>query len=265
MTSLSDGERSMKTTEVVEKLKEITTLEALDQLEAQLNVPVPKSLKEKFASRRRKLEKAVLKFDQMSVFEAQFTKEGMPLVAGIDEAGRGPLAGPVVAAAVILDPEKPIHGLDDSKKLSEKVREVLYEEIMDKALSVGIGYATCAEIDEINILKATKLAAKRALETMEIAPEALLLDALELDNCTVSQLSLVKGDQRSVSIAAASIIAKVTRDRYMKRLAEKYPEYGFDAHKGYGTERHYEALRTFGKTPEHRETFLKSFHDLPEV
>ncbi|SCZ76888.1 ribonuclease HII [Acidaminobacter hydrogenoformans] len=255
----------MKTTEVIEKLKAIGTLEALEHLEAQLATPVPKTLLEKFASKRRKLEKAADKFKQMSVFEAQFTKEGMPLVAGIDEAGRGPLAGPVVAAAVILDPEAPIYGLDDSKKLSEKVREMLYEEIVEKALSVGIGYATCAEIDELNILKATKLAAKRALETMEISPEALLLDALELENCTVSQLSLIKGDQRSVSIAAASIIAKVTRDRYMKRLAVQYPEYGFDAHKGYGTERHYEALRSYGKTPEHRETFLKSFHDLPEV
>lgn len=249
----------MKTSEAAEKLKEISTLEALERLELQLEAPVSKAIQQKIASKRKKLEKITEKFRQMSVFEAQLYKEGILYVAGIDEAGRGPLAGPVVTAAVVLDPKAPIFGLDDSKKLSESVREALYTEIMEKALSVGIGYATSAEIDEINILKATKLAARRALETMEIAPQALLLDALELENCAVSQLSLVKGDQRSVSIAAASIIAKVTRDHYMKRLAQQYPEYGFDAHKGYGTERHYEALRQFGRISEHRASFLKSF------
>lgn len=249
----------MKAGDIAEKLKKISTLEALERFESQLEIPVAKGLQQKLASRRKKLEKATEKFKQMSVFEAQLAKEGLLHVAGIDEAGRGPLAGPVVAAAVVLNPEVPIYGLDDSKKLSETVRETLYAEIMEKALCVGIGYATSEEIDEINILQATKLAAKRALETMEIDPQALLLDALELENCAVSQLSLVKGDQRSVSIAAASIIAKVTRDHYMKRLALQYPDYGFDAHKGYGTERHYEALRKFGRIPEHRASFLKSF------
>lgn len=254
----------MKAGDAAEKLKEIMTLEALEIFESQLKSPVTKGLQQKIASKRKKLEKVTEKFKQMSIFEAQLAKEGLLHVAGIDEAGRGPLAGPVVAAAVVLNPAVPIYGLDDSKKLSEPVREALYAEIMEKALSVGIGYATSVEIDEINILQATKLAAKRALETMDIDPQALLLDALELENCTVSQLSLVKGDQRSVSIAAASIIAKVTRDHYMKRLALQYPDYGFDAHKGYGTERHYEALRQYGRIPEHRASFLKTFEKEPE-
>jgi ribonuclease HII len=254
----------LKPADIAEQLRAISTLEALERLESQLEAPVSKGLRQKIASKRKKLEKVTEKFKQMSIFEAQLAKEGLLHVAGIDEAGRGPLAGPVVAAAVVLNPEVPIYGLDDSKKLSEPVRDALYAEIMEKALSVGIGYATSAEIDEINILQATKLAAKRALETMEIDPQALLLDALELENCAVSQLSLVKGDQRSVSIAAASIIAKVTRDRYMKRLALQYPDYGFDAHKGYGTERHYEALRQYGRISEHRASFLKSFKGGPE-
>ena len=254
----------MKAADIAEKLKTISTLEALESLESELEPQITKSIRQKIASKRKKLEKVTEKFKQMSIFEAQFAKEGLLYVAGIDEAGRGPLAGPVVAAAVVLNPEVPIYGLDDSKKLSETVREALYAEIMDKALSVGIGYATSAEIDEINILQATKLASKRALETMEIDPQALLLDALELDNCAVSQLSLIKGDQRSVSIAAASIIAKVTRDHYMKRLALQYPDYGFDTHKGYGTERHYEALRRYGRISEHRASFLKSFKGGPE-
>lgn len=249
----------MKAADIAEQLKTISTLEALESMESQMETPVTKVLQQKIAAKRKKLEKLTEKFNQMSIFEAQLAKEGLLHVAGIDEAGRGPLAGPVVAAAVVLNPDVPIYGLDDSKKLSEPFREALYAEIMEKALSVGIGYATSEEIDEINILQATKLAAKRALETMDLDPQALLLDTLELENCTVSQLSLVKGDQRSVSIAAASIIAKVTRDHYMKRLALQYPDYGFETHKGYGTERHYEALRQYGRIPEHRASFLKSF------
>jgi len=254
----------LKAGDIAEKLKEITTVEALERFEKQLEIPIPKVIQQKIASKRNKMEKMTEKFNRMSVFEAQLAKEGILHVAGIDEAGRGPLAGPVVAAAVVLNPKVPVYGLDDSKKLSEQAREALYAEIMDKALSVGIGYASSAEIDEINILQATKLASRRALESLEIDPQALLLDALELENCTVSQLSLVKGDQRSVSIAAASIIAKVTRDHYMKRLALQYPDYGFDAHKGYGTERHYDALRQHGTMPEHRASFLKSFIGEPE-
>jgi ribonuclease HII len=245
-----------------EALKNVQTLEALDIFEASLKAPLSKTVLDKLAARRKKLEALAIKYKNMSVFEHQLVKEGLERIAGIDEAGRGPLAGPVVAAAVVLNPDQPILGLDDSKKLSEKVRERLFDEIMENAISVGIGFATREEIDSLNILEATKLAARRALESMEDSPQTLLLDALELDHYPVSQLSLIKGDQRSVSIAAASVIAKVTRDRYMVRLSSQYPAYAFDAHKGYGTERHYEALRQYGLTPEHRRSFLKSFDPL---
>lgn len=251
----------MSTKLLLEKFKSITTLEDLDQFEAQYGAQASKTLKDKMTSKRRQIQKVVEKYTQMSVFESQFFREGLAPIAGIDEAGRGPLAGPVVAAAVVLDPNRPIYGLDDSKKLSEKMREYLYQEIQTSALAVGIGFATSTEIDALNILQATRLAAKRAYDQLELFPMALLLDALELEDCQVSQLSLIKGDQRSVSIAAASILAKVTRDHYMKRLAQAYPEYGFESHKGYGTERHYEALKRYGRTPEHRASFLKNFEE----
>lgn len=183
-----------------------------------------------------------------------------PALCGIDEAGRGPLAGPVVTAAVIFDGGVEIPYVNDSKKLTEKRREALFDEIMEKAKCVGIGMASEKEIDEVNILNATKNAFVKAVNSMEIVPDIILADAITIDELPIKQVSLVKGDAKSFSIAAASIIAKVTRDRLMKDYAKIYPEYHFESHKGYGTAAHYAALREFGPCDIHRLTFLKKMH-----
>jgi ribonuclease HII len=190
---------------------------------------------------------------------ALFT-QGYSFIAGLDEAGRGSLAGPVVAAAVILpldDEETPVHltGVNDSKQLSAQTRDRLYETIMQRALSVGVGIGSVELIDERNILQATKRAMRDALEQLSPAPQALLLDALTLPGISLPQQPLIKGDARSLSIAAASIIAKVTRDRLMQALHTQYPNYGFDQHKGYGTAMHLAALQRYGATPHHRRSF----------
>ncbi len=178
------------------------------------------------------------------------------LVAGTDEAGRGPLAGEVVAAAVILDPNNPIAGLADSKKLSEKKREALFIEIQEKALSYAVASATVEEIDDINILHASMLAMSRAVASLSIAPEHVLVDGNRVPpNLSCSAEAVVKGDARHAAISAASILAKVTRDRDIVSAAEQYPEYGFEKHKGYPTALHLEAIRTYGITPIHRRTF----------
>ncbi len=176
-------------------------------------------------------------------------------VAGVDEAGRGPLAGPVVAAAVILDPLKPIEGLADSKVLSERKRERLYEEIKERALSWSIALATVEEIDNINILQASLLAMSRAVEGLTIQPEQVLVDGNKLPKLSMPALAIVKGDSKVQAISAASILAKVTRDRIMSLYHKKYPEYGFQQHKGYPTETHRIALRKFGPSAIHRLTF----------
>lgn len=183
------------------------------------------------------------------------------LIGGIDEAGRGPLCGPVVAACVILPKDAEILYLNDSKKLSEKRRELLFPEIKEKAVSFGIGIVENDVIDEINILNATKLAMKKAIDSMNVRPEQLLIDAVHLDDIDIPQVAIIKGDAASVSIAAASVIAKVTRDHIMLEYDKKYPEYGFAHHKGYGTKAHYEALKKYGLTPIHRKTFLKNLSD----
>lgn len=184
----------------------------------------------------------------------------LPLcVAGMDEAGRGPLAGPVVAACVIMPLDTPIDFIDDSKKLSEKRREDLYERILSTALAVGIGQADQAEIDEVNILNATKAAMQRAVAALGKVPDLLLIDAVKGLTVPCKTESIIKGDATSYSIAAASIVAKVTRDRLMRLLDEKYPAYGFAKNKGYGTEAHIEALRTHGASPVHRQSFIKNF------
>lgn len=180
-------------------------------------------------------------------------------VAGIDEAGRGPLAGPVVAACVILPTDVSIDGIYDSKKLSPKRREAVFEQIQKFALGIGIGYVDNETIDEINILNATKWAMKTAIETCSIEPDYLLLDAVELSNVNIPQRSIIKGDSLSQSIAAASIIAKVTRDREMEKMHRLYPEYGFDRHKGYGTKQHIEAIKVHGLSPIHRISFSQKF------
>lgn len=186
--------------------------------------------------------------------------EGYQLVCGVDEAGRGPLAGPVCAAAVILPVNLEISGLTDSKKLTDKKRRELFPVILEKAIAYGIGYASCEEIDEINILQATFLAMQRAIDQLEGKADFALIDGNREKDFGIPVRTVVKGDSLSASIAAASILAKVSRDNLMLEMAETYPEYGFDVHKGYGTKAHYDALRAHGPCPIHRMTFLKKFY-----
>lgn len=186
--------------------------------------------------------------------------QGIGVICGVDEAGRGPLAGPVYAAAVILPRDLEIPGLTDSKKLSDKKRRELFPIIQEQAVAFGIGVASEKKIDEINILQATFLAMKRALEKLSVRPDLALIDGNRETDFGVPAKTVVKGDSLSASIAAASILAKVSRDDYMMELAQKYPQYGFDIHKGYGTKAHYQALREFGPSEVHRMTFLKSFY-----
>ena len=180
-------------------------------------------------------------------------------IGGIDEAGRGPLAGPVVAGAVILPKDCVILHLNDSKQLSAKRRAELFDEIKEKAVSFGIGVVSPARIDEINILQATYEAMRQAVEDLQVVPDILLNDAVTIPMLPIKQVGIVKGDARSVSIAAASIIAKVTRDRMMEQYAEIYPEYGFEKHKGYGSAEHIQAIKEHGPCPIHRNTFIKNF------
>ena len=190
--------------------------------------------------------------------ENEYLQKGFGVISGVDEAGRGPLAGPVYAAAVVLSPETTIDGLNDSKKLTEKKREALFPIIQEKALAYGIGFATEQEIDEINILNATFLAMRRAVENMGITPDLLLIDGnLKPKIGFCAEVPVIKGDAKSMSIAAASVLAKVSRDRFMLELAEKYPQYAFEKHKGYGTKLHYEKIREHGISTVHRRTFLK--------
>ena len=194
-------------------------------------------------------------------YEREAFADGVKLVCGVDEAGRGPLAGPVCAAAVILPPELVIPGLNDSKKLTDKKRRELYDVITAEAVSYGIAFASEKEIDGINILQATFLAMARAMEKLTPQPELALIDGNRAKDFGLPVRTIVKGDSLSASIAAASILAKVTRDRLMEQYDEAYPQYGFAIHKGYGTKRHYEALREFGPSPIHRMTFLKKFYE----
>ncbi|MGN0613436.1 MAG: ribonuclease HII [Porcipelethomonas sp.] len=182
------------------------------------------------------------------------------IFCGVDEAGRGPLAGDVYAAAVILDPDNPVEGLNDSKKLSEKKREKLYDEIKEKSLAYCVAKADIAEIEEINILNAAMLAMKRAVEGLEQKPALVLVDGNRIPDVPFEARAVVKGDALSASIAAASILAKVTRDRYMVKMAEEYPQYGFEKHKGYGTKLHREKILEYGACPLHRPSFLKKIY-----
>ncbi len=193
-------------------------------------------------------------------FEHECREEGFLTVCGVDEAGRGPLAGPVCAAAVILPPDLEIEGLNDSKKLSEKRREALYDVITSQALAYGIAFVDEREIDEINILQATFLAMRRAVEQLSLRPDIVLVDGNRAPELELPVRTIVKGDSLSANIAAASILAKVTRDRFMLEQDVIYPQYGFAVHKGYGTQAHYAALREHGACPIHRRTFLKKFY-----
>lgn len=191
-------------------------------------------------------------------YENMLKEKGYSAVCGIDEAGRGPLAGPVFAAAVILPDDMGDIGINDSKKLSEKKRDALFDIIKEKAVAWSVGSASEQEIDEINILNATFLAMKRAVEGLSVKPDIALVDGNRKPNTGIEEMTLVKGDAKSISIAAASILAKVSRDRYLLELDEKYPEYQFRKHKGYPTALHYEMIKEHGISPVHRLSFLKN-------
>ncbi|MBL1230732.1 ribonuclease HII [Enterococcus sp. BWB1-3] len=201
-----------------------------------------------------KKEKEAAKFQELSIFEKEAKQEGYRLIAGIDEVGRGPLAGPVVAAAVILPEDCKLLGLNDSKQLSAKKREELYDLIQNQAISIGIGMVDHIEIDHINIYQASKKAMGMAIEDLDFIPDYLLIDAMELDT-KIPQKSLIKGDARSISIAAASIVAKVCRDRLMEDYAKLFPGYAFEKNAGYGTKEHIEGIKHRGICPIHRKTF----------
>lgn len=203
-------------------------------------------------------EKEQQRLEKMLEFEKKYGTS-FSCICGIDEAGRGPFAGPVVAGAVVLPPELKIVGLNDSKKVSPKRREELFEEIQEKAVSVGIGVSSPARIDGINILQATYEAMRHAVEDLDVVPDLTLNDAVTIPELPIRQVGIVKGDARSLSIAAASIMAKVTRDRMMVEYADLYPEYGFEKNKGYGSEEHRAALKKYGPCPIHRRTFIHNW------
>ncbi len=212
---------------------------------------------ERLRKQQEKLEKEIARTEAMSVFEKEYSN--YEAICGIDEVGRGPFAGPVVAGAVILPKDHPILYLNDSKKLSEKKREELYEVIMKEAVATGIGMASPARIDEINILQATYEAMRMAISNLSVQPDLLLNDAVTIPEVAIKQVPIIKGDAKSVSIAAASILAKVTRDRLMVEYEEVFPGYDFASNKGYGTKAHIEGLKKLGPTPIHRMSFIHKY------
>ena len=212
---------------------------------------------EKYKKQDEKLEAEKKRIENMSIYERKY--DDFHAICGIDEVGRGPLAGPVVAGAVILPKNCDILYLNDSKKLSEKMREALYEEIMEKAIATGIGIVSPARIDEINILQATYEAMRIAIGNLKVQPDLLLNDAVTIPEVNIRQVPIIKGDAKSISIAAASIIAKVTRDRLMVQYDEVLPGYDFASNKGYGSATHIEAIKELGATPIHRQSFIKNF------
>ena len=215
------------------------------------------SLISKYKRQEEKLEEEKRRIENMSIYERKYAD--FQYICGIDEVGRGPLAGPVVAGAVILPKDCDILYLNDSKKLSEKMRESLYDEIMEKAVATGIGIVGPARIDEINILQATYEAMRMAIDNLKVRPDLLLNDAVTIPQVDIKQVPIIKGDAKSISIAAASIIAKVTRDRLMVQYEEVLPGYGFASNKGYGSATHIQAIQELGATPIHRQSFIKNF------
>lgn len=206
-------------------------------------------------------EKEIERLNELKKIENEiYEKEHVEYICGIDEAGRGPLAGPVVVASVIMKPDSFIEGVNDSKKISEKKREKLYEQIIEEAVSYSVGIIDQNEIDEINILNATKKGLTESIKGLKVKPERIIVDALDkIDTCGIPYMPIVKGDAKCYSIAAASIIAKVTRDRIMRQWDEVYPMYGFSRHKGYGTAAHIAAIKEYGLCPLHRRSFTKNF------
>ena len=205
-------------------------------------------------------DREIERLNKLKEFEKKLYEDGVKYIAGIDEAGRGPLAGPVVIGCVIMKPESFIEYVNDSKKVSETKREMLYEKITNEAVAWSTGIVDEKEIDELNILNATKKALTEAIDKLEVKPDVILVDALDkIDTKGIKYISVIKGDAKIYSISAASIIAKVTRDRIMKEYDEVYPEYGFAGHKGYGTAKHIQAIKEHGICPLHRKTFTKNF------
>lgn len=232
--------------------------EAWDKL-IQSGEKLPKSTEEKYSRRIAREQKEKERLLGMWTEENALFETGAKYIAGVDEVGRGPLAGPVYAAAVVLKPGALIIGLNDSKKLSEGVREALFDEIPKHAVSYALGSASVQEIDRLNIRGATHLAMARAVEALLVKPDFLLIDGEMVERISIPQRALIKGDSRSISIAAASVMAKVTRDRLMDALAKEYPQYGFERNKGYGTKEHMDAILAHGIKDIHRKTFLTKF------
>lgn len=259
--SIENMVQGIKPNELKELLDKIEYNAFLEIKEALFN-ETRKNIISLLQKEQRRYNKEFLKieeYDKRCKYENKLNSSNISIIAGLDEVGRGPLAGPVYTCAVILDNTKRILGIRDSKKLSEKQREELSEEIKENCIAYSIGIATVEEIDNINILNATKLAMKRAVEGLPLKPEFLLVDALELKDIAIPQFSLIKGDDLSVSIGAASIIAKVERDKLMKEHALIYPEYCFEENKGYGTKTHIEAIKKHGICSIHRKSFVKNF------
>lgn len=205
-------------------------------------------------------EKEELRLKELKEMEEKCYQRGFSSICGIDEAGRGPLAGPVVVASVIMPRDSMIEGVNDSKKVSEKKRELLYEKITEEAISWSVAIIDEKEIDEVNILNATKEGVTKCVQSLEKKPDLILIDALtHIDTCGIPYEPIIKGDAKCYAIAAASIIAKVTRDRIMRQWEEVYPEYGFAGHKGYGTAKHIAAIKEYGLCPIHRRSFVKNF------
>ena len=249
----------------INEIKEILSHCPMDALPAQMQEwegDSRKGVQNVLTSFRKKYERhlqELARLEEILTYERGCWAAGYALVAGIDEVGRGPLAGPVVAAAVILPQECKIEGVNDSKKLSAAKRDELYDEIMDKAVAVGLGMASPVRIDEINILQATYEAMRQAIGNLKVKPDLLLNDAVTIPEVVIPQVPIIKGDAKSVSIAAASIVAKVTRDRLMEEYDKVLPGYGFASNKGYGSAEHIKALQTLGPTPIHRRSFIGHF------
>lgn len=243
--------------EVIDNLDVDRYLEYIDILRNDERKSV-QNLAVRLAKKLDNIRKEEERLEKINLFEDEGYYKGYTYIGGIDEAGRGPLAGPVVAAVVVFKKGTKIEGINDSKKLSEAKRDELFNIIKEQALDYGIGIVNNEEIDEFNILNATYMAMKKAINCLKHTPDYLLVDAATIPGVNIDQKPIIKGDSKSISIAAASILAKVTRDSLMYQYDEIYPEYGFKGHKGYGTKEHYEAIERNGITPIHRKSFLKN-------
>ena len=250
---------SEKIGDIKEKFKNCKDEELADFIETYGSDPRSGviSLCSQACKRMADIEKEYTRLEEISKYEREYGQYG--LICGIDEVGRGPLAGPVVAGAVILPKDCKIKYINDSKKLSAKMRDMLYDEIMEKAVAVGIGFVSEKRIDEINILNATYEAMREAIDKLGVKPDILLNDAVTIPKVDIRQVPIIKGDAKSISIGAASIVAKVTRDRFMEEMAKKYPQYDFASNKGYGSAKHIAAIKEHGPCEIHRKTFISNF------